>query len=77
MYQNNHIRVVPVTEGMKIFMPNKESCLTLERKLNHTGIRTRAGRNREIDLWGIYIISIPEPLKKDLYMKDDIIYTEE
>lgn len=57
-----HVRVVRITEGMKIFMPSRESCLTLEQKLNQVGIQTRAGRNCEIDLWSIYIISTPETL---------------
>lgn len=60
--KNNHIRAVRIVEGLKVYMPNKESCLELEKKLNNIGIKTRAGRNCEIDLWSIYIISIPDKL---------------
>ena len=62
MNENNYVRAVRITEGLKVFMPNKESCLELEKKLNEVGIKTRSGRNCEIDLWSIYIISVPEKL---------------
>jgi hypothetical protein len=62
MNDSNYVRTVRITEGLKIFMPNKKSCLELEKKLNDIGVQTRAGRNCEIDLWSIYIISIPENL---------------
>ena len=56
------VRVVRITEGLKLWMANKQSCLELEKKLNEMGVKTRAGRNWEIDLWSIYIISVPENL---------------
>ena len=62
MNENNYVRAVRITEGLKVFMPNKESCLELEKKFNEVGIKTRSGRNCEIDLWSIYIISVPEKL---------------
>lgn len=62
MNDSNYARAVYVIEGLKIFMPNKKSCLELEKKLNDIGVQTRAGRNCEIDLWSIYIISVPENL---------------
>lgn len=62
MINSNYVRAVCITEGLKIFMPNKKSCLELEKKLNDIGVQTRAGRNCEIDLWSIYTISVPENL---------------
>ena len=62
--ENNCIRAIRITEGLKLFMPNKETCLEMEKKLNEFGIKTRAGRNCEIDLWSIYIISVPDNLKE-------------
>ena len=56
------VRAIHITEGLKLFMQNKESCLEMEKKLNELGIKTRAGRNCEIDLWSIYVISVPENL---------------
>ena len=54
--------VIRITEGLKIFMPNKESSYELEMKLNALGVKTRVGSNCEIDLWSIYIISVPDNL---------------
>ncbi len=62
MNENNYVRAVRIAEGLKIFMPDKKSCLELEKKLNEVGIKTRSGRNCEIDLWSIYIISVPDEL---------------
>ena len=62
MNDSNYVRAVRIAEGLKIFMPNKKSCLELEKKLNEIGVQTRSGRNCEIDLWSIYIISVPENL---------------
>ena len=62
MNENNYVRAVSIAEGLKIFMPDKKSCLELEKKLNEVGIKTRSGRNCEIDLWSIYIISVPDEL---------------
>ena len=60
MSENNRVPAIRITEGLKIFMPNKESCCKLEKQLNELGVKTRAGRNCEIDLWSIYIIAVPE-----------------
>ena len=54
------VRAVRIAEGLKIFMPNKESCLNMEKMLNELGVKTRTGRNYEIDLWSVYIIYVPE-----------------
>lgn len=62
MDKNNYVRAVPIREGVKLFMQNKEACLTMEKKLNEFGIKTRARQNCEIDLWSIYIISVPDNL---------------
>lgn len=63
MNENNYVRVVRITEGLKIWMPNdKKGCYELEKKLNDIGIKTRVGCACETDLWSIYIISIPENL---------------
>lgn len=62
MGESNYVRAIRITEGLKLFMPNKETCLKTEKKLNEVGIKTRAGRNCEIDLWSIYIISVPDNL---------------
>lgn len=59
MNENRYTRVIRMSEGMKIFMPNKQSCLRWEQKLNYLGVRVRIGRNCETDLWSIYIISVP------------------
>ena len=56
------VRVIRITEGLKLWMGNKQSCLELEKKLNEIGVKTRAVRNCEIDLWSIYVISVPENL---------------
>ena len=56
------VRVIRITEGLKLWMANKKSCLELEKKLNEIGVKTRSGRNCEIDLWSIYVISVPEKL---------------
>lgn len=60
MNENNYVRVIRVTEGRKIFMPNQERCLEIEKKLNEYGVQTRVGYNVEADWWSIYIISVPE-----------------
>ena len=60
MNENNYVPVIRVTEGRKIFMPNKERCLYIEKKLNDLGVKTRVGYNIEADWWNIYIISVPE-----------------
>lgn len=60
MDENNYVRAIPITEGLKLFMSDKESCLEMEKKLNELGIKTRAGRNCEIDSWSIYVISVPD-----------------
>lgn len=56
----NTVKAVQIVEGLKVFMPDKESCLELEKKLNRLGIKTRSGRNCEADIWSIYIISVPD-----------------
>lgn len=56
-------RAVQIVEGLKVFMPDKESCLDLEAKLNRLGIKTRSGRNCEADIWSIYIISVPDNIQ--------------
>ena len=53
-------RAVQIVEGLKVFMPDKESCLELEKEHNRLGIKTRTGRNCEADIWSIYIISVPD-----------------
>lgn len=65
---SGYVRVVPIVEGLKVFMPSKESCIELEGKLNQLGIKTRSGRNCEIDLWSIYIISVPDRLIGNSYV---------
>lgn len=60
MNENNYVPVIHITEGRKIFMPNQERCLEIEKKLNELGIQTRVGYNIEADWWSIYIISVPE-----------------
>lgn len=60
--ENNYARVTRIVEGLKIFMPNEKSCLQLEKALNNVGIKTRSGRNWEVDLWSIYIIAVPDKL---------------
>lgn len=62
MNENNYVRVIRVTEGLKIFMPNQEHCLEIEKKLNEIGVQTRVGYNIEADWWSIYIISVPDNL---------------
>lgn len=63
MNENNYVRVVRITEGLKIWMPNdKEGCYELEKKLNDIGIKTRVGCTCGTNLWSIYIISVPESL---------------
>lgn len=56
----NTVKAVQIVEGLKVFMPDKESCLELEKELNRLGIKTRSGRNCEADIWSIYIISVPD-----------------
>lgn len=62
MNENNYVPVIRVTEGRKIFMPNQERCLEIEKKLNELGVQTRVGHNIEADWWSIYIISVPDNL---------------
>ena len=59
---NNYVRAIHIAPGLKVYMPDKESCLDLENKLNRLGIKTRSGRNCEADIWSIYIISVPDEL---------------
>lgn len=54
------VRAIHIAPGLKVFMPDKESCLDLEAELNRLGIKTRSGRNCEADIWSIYIISVPD-----------------
>ena len=63
MDENNYVRAIPITEGLKVYMPNRESCYDLDKKLNDIGIETRVGCNCEIDLWSIYIISVPDNIQ--------------
>lgn len=62
MDDNNYVRAIHIVEGLKVFMPNEKSCYKLETQLNDIGVQTRVGRNCEIDLWSVYIISIPDEL---------------
>ena len=59
---SNYVRAIHITEGLKVFMPDRDSCLELEKQLNAIGIKTRSGRNCEADIWSIYIISVPDEL---------------
>ena len=72
MSKTNYVRAVCIAEGLKIFMPNKKSCLELEEKLNEIGVKTRAGRNCEIDLWSIYVISVPDNWVNDEVEIDNV-----
>lgn len=58
--ESHCVPVIRITEGRKLFMPNQERCLDIEKKLNELGVQTRVGHNIEADLWSIYIISVPE-----------------
>lgn len=54
------VRVVPIHEGMKIFMTSEESLLEADRQLNEYGFTTRC----DAEQWSIYIVSAP-------YERDD------
>lgn len=58
----NYVRAIHIAEGLKIYMPNKEGCYELEKKLNDLGIKTRVGCACGTDIWSIYIISVPDIL---------------
>lgn len=60
MCKDNIVRVVPIHEGMKIFMTSEESFLEADRQLNEHGFTTRCNAEQ----WSIYIISAP-------YERDD------
>ena len=60
MNENNIVRVVPIHEGMKIFMSNEKSFLEVDRQLNEYGFTTRCNSEQ----WSIYIVSAP-------YERDD------
>lgn len=60
MYKDNIVRVVPIHEGIKIFMTSEESFLETDRQLNEYGFTTRSN----IEQWSIYIVSAP-------YERDD------
>lgn len=62
MNENNYVRAIQIVEGQKVWMPNKESCYELEKKLNAVGIETRVGNTCGTNMWSIYIISIPDIL---------------
>ena len=62
MNEDNCVRAIRIAKGLKIWMPNKESCYNLEKKLNDIGIETRVGCTCETDWWSIYIISVPDIL---------------
>lgn len=49
------VRVVPIHEGMKIFMTSEESLLEADRQLNEYGFMTRC----DAEQWSIYIVSAP------------------
>jgi hypothetical protein len=60
MCKDNIVRVVPIHEGMKIFMTSEESFLEADRQLNEYGFTTRCNAEQ----WSIYIVSAP-------YERDD------
>lgn len=60
MCKDNIVRVIPIHEGMKIFMTSEESFLEADRQLNEYGFTTRCNAEQ----WSIYIISAP-------YERDD------
>ena len=60
MNENNIVRVVPIHEGMKIFMTSEESFLEADRQLNEYGFTTRCNSEQQ----SIYIVSAP-------YERDD------
>lgn len=51
----NVVRVVPVVEGMKIFMSSEEAFLEANRQLNEAGFRTICNAEQ----WSIYIAYSP------------------
>ena len=59
---NNYNKVVYIAEGLKIWMPNEESCHKLQRQLNNIGVKTKIGNTCGTSLWSIYVISIPNIL---------------
>ena len=60
MGKDNIVRVVPIHEGMKIFMTSEDSFLEADRQLNEHGFTTRCNSEQ----WSIYIVSAP-------YERDD------
>lgn len=62
MEENNCTRAMHIIEGQKIWMPNKEGCYGLEKRLNSIGIKTKVENICGTNLWSIYIISIPDIL---------------
>lgn len=60
----DYVRAIRIIEGLKVYMPDRESTMELDKKLKKLGIKTRPGRNVEADIWSIYIISIPEELDR-------------
>ena len=55
MGKDNIVRVVPVHEGMKIFMNSEKSFLEADKQLNENGFTTRCNAEQ----WSIYIVSAP------------------
>ena len=62
MTESNYVKFIPISEGYKIWPPNKETCLQMEKKLNSVGVQTRVGCACGTDIWSIYIISVPDNL---------------
>ena len=60
MEKGNIVQVVPIHEGMKIFMTDEKSFLETDKKLTEYGFTTRCNSEQ----WSIYIVSAP-------YEKDD------
>lgn len=60
MEKDNIAHVVPVHEGMKIFMTDEKSFLEADKQLNEYGFITRCNSEQ----WSIYIVSAP-------YERDD------
>lgn len=61
---SNYVRAIHIIEGQKIYMPDKENAMKLDKKLKELGVEIRPGRNVEVDIWCIYIISVPEELDR-------------
>ena len=50
----DYVRAIPIVEGQKIYMPNKENIMELDKKQKALGIETRPDKNVEADIWSIY-----------------------